>query len=238
MAGVLTTDALADCVGRGGCETAGESPGKLHVQSVVAGRESRKKEIRVRRTPEGVKLGPSLVPEANYRRGVEVIVDNRVDAVIPNVSYIESEAPGQRLLGRRVPRFHVRVLETLIHYKVVGTYSRVGNDPVRWDRRLNEGGETSLKSCNLSAGKHCRAIARNGRIEGVIGAHREIVSVAVIGGRGIADSESGAEDGRFLQTVGHPQPWREVFVMRRDPLVVRIAAVAADDKRIVDGIVI
>ncbi len=81
----LKTHALTECVSRRGSETAREMPVKLHLQSVVAGRVSRKEEIRVRSSPEGVKLGLSLLPEAKYRRGVEIVIDHGVDAVVADV---------------------------------------------------------------------------------------------------------------------------------------------------------
>ncbi len=105
------------------------------------------------------------------------------------------------MLNRSVPRFHIRVLEVLINYKIGGCFSWIGNDPGRWNQRLNETGETFLESSGSSIRKHRRAKGRNRRVELVIGPHGKVVGVAVVGEWRVANAESNAEDRRFLQTV-------------------------------------
>jgi len=112
---------------------------------VVAGRVSRKEEIGVCRSPERIKFGKPFVAETNYGSCVEVVIHDSVDAVIANVSQIENEAPGQRLLDSEVPRFHIRVFEVLINHEVVHCHSRVGNDSVRGNNRENRSGKTISK---------------------------------------------------------------------------------------------
>src|SRR6267378_4097033 len=69
---------------------------------------------------EGAKLGLSIFPLASYRSRVEVVIDDGVDAVIADVSYIKNEPPRQRPLDRYIPGFHVGILEALINYEVGG----------------------------------------------------------------------------------------------------------------------
>jgi len=52
-----------------------------------------------------------LRSQAHDGGSVEVVIHDGINAVISNVSQIEHEVPGQGMLDRQVPRFHVRVLE-------------------------------------------------------------------------------------------------------------------------------
>src|SRR5260221_4073386 len=142
----LIAHALAKGVSGGGSETICEMAVKLQLQSVIARRVSGKEEIGVRSSPEGVKFGLSQLPHAHYGSGVKVVVDDGVDGVAADVRNIENEAPGQRLLNRSVPRFHIRVLEVLIHHEIGAFYGGVGNNPVRWNDRVNEVGKAILES--------------------------------------------------------------------------------------------
>ena len=123
---------------------------------------------------------------------------NKILLNLADVTYIENEAPRQRVLDRSVPRFHIRVFEVLINHEVVHRYRRIGNDPVRGNNGENRSGKAILKSRRLPIRKHCRTKARNCWIEGVISAYGEIIGVAVVGERRIADPEASAKDCRFL----------------------------------------
>src|ERR1700747_161597 len=172
---------------------------------MVAGRISGKQQIRRRSSPEGG-FRKSTVGGAQYGCGIEVVVDDGVDRMIADVRYIQNEAPRQRPLDGRIPRFYIRVLEVGIHHKEVGKFECrgrrcagcAGDDPVRRNYRENEIGEAILESRNLPSRKHCGIKGSKRWVEGVIGTHREVVRVAVVGKRRIADPESSAKYGRFL----------------------------------------
>src|SRR5260370_39947416 len=159
---------------------------------------------------------------------------------------MENERARERAVDRKISRFQIRVLEVGIHHKEVRfehrgrrRAGRAGDDAVRRNHREAGSGEAILKSSgSYPIRKHCRTKGGNCWIEGVIGTLREIVRVAVVGKRRIADSESSAKYGRFFPTVGQPYTRREVFVMSRDPEVIRIAGVAAYDERVSGGGVI
>src|SRR5580704_7487303 len=109
------------------------------------------------------------------------------------------------MLDRQVPRFHVGILEILVHDEILRAQCGGGDDAVRWNDGLNQGGETSLKSRSLTAGKRGGAVGRHRSIERVSGAYREIAGVAVVRERCIADPEASANDGRFPQPIGQSE---------------------------------
>ena len=89
-----------------------------------------------------------------------------------------------------------------------------------------------------AVGKHSRTIGHDRGIEGDVGAHGEVVGVAIVREWRIADAKSGAQHCGFSQAIGEPEARREVFVVGGNAEVIRIIAYTADDERVVGGVVI
>ncbi len=81
----LKAHAFAESVGRSGRKTSRKPPVEFHLQGVVAGGESRKEEIRARISPEGTGLGTPAVAGPQHGSGIEVVVDDGVDAMITDI---------------------------------------------------------------------------------------------------------------------------------------------------------
>ena len=127
--------------------------------------------------------------------------------MIAHVGHLQGKALRQRTLNGKIPRFHVRLLEVLVHYRV-----RLARA-----RRNQPSGQNTDARGGRNPGRHVgrATLQRRQRIavglrRVLVGTERVVECVLVVGEGRVADAEGAAQYCLLGKTIGQAKAWRDV----------------------------
>src|ERR1019366_1551837 len=184
-----------------------ETPVQLHLQAVVHGGVAGEVLRGIGGALELLILGTAVHANAHLAGGIghiEVVGGGGAHAVVAYVGHIQREVQRKRTLNGDVPRLHVGVLIVQRNHDVALRQRRVGDDPVvgnhgqlgRWEAARH--GEHAGRGDTGSVGAGAQGVL-------VVLLHREVVRVAVVRERRVADAETGADHRGIIHAVGDSQ---------------------------------